>query len=61
MPYVNVKAAGTLTKEQKQKISEGITEVITNVTGKPASVTYIVIEEVDRENWAIGGKLLADR
>ena len=28
MPYVNIRVAGTLTKEQKEKISKGVTDVI---------------------------------
>ncbi len=61
MPYVNVKVAGKLTKEQKEKIAEGITKVLEEVANKPASATYIVIDEVDRENWAKGGKLLSNQ
>lgn len=61
MPYVNVKVAGTLTKEQKQKIVEGITKVLEEVANKPPSATYVVIEEVDRDNWGKGGKLLSDK
>jgi len=61
MPYVNVKVAGKLTKEQKQKIAEGITKVLQDVANKPPEATYIVIDEIDRENWAKGGKLLSDK
>ncbi|MEJ5172869.1 MAG: 4-oxalocrotonate tautomerase family protein [Hydrogenothermaceae bacterium] len=60
MPYVNVKVAGKLTKEQKQKIAEGITKLLEEVANKPPSSTYVVIDEVERENWAKGGKLLSD-
>ena len=60
MPYVNVKVAGKLSKEQKEKIVEGITKVLEEVANKPPSATYIVIDEVDRENWAKGGKLLSE-
>lgn len=59
MPYVDVKVAGSLTKDQKEKIAAGITKLLEDVAGKPASVTYVVIEEVVRENWAVGGKLLS--
>ncbi len=59
MPYVNVKVAGELTKDQKEKIADGITRVLEEVAGKPPKVTYVVFEEVDRENWAVGGKLLS--
>jgi len=60
MPFVNVKVAGKLNTEQKKKISEGITEILSDVAGKPASSTYILIEEHDRENWGVGGKLLSE-
>jgi 4-oxalocrotonate tautomerase len=61
MPYVNVKVAGKLSKEQKQKIVEGITKLLEEVAGKPPSATYVVIEEIDRDNWGKGGKLLSDK
>ena len=60
MPYVNVKVAGPLEKDQKAKIAEGITSLLEEVAGKKPSSTYVVIEEVERENWASGGKLLSD-
>ncbi|MCB1173113.1 MAG: 4-oxalocrotonate tautomerase family protein [Leptospiraceae bacterium] len=60
MPYINVKVAGQLTKEQKQEIASRITTVMQEVAGKPPEATYIVIDEVSRENWAKKGQLLAD-
>lgn len=60
MPYVNVKVAGKLTKEQKQRIVEGITKLLEEVANKPPQSTYVVIEEIDRENWGKGGRLLSD-
>ncbi len=61
MPYVNVKVAGKLTKDQKRRIVEGVTKLLEEVAGKPPSATYVVIEEVDRENWGKGGELLSDK
>ncbi len=61
MPYVNVKVAGNLTEDQKRKIVEGITELLQDVAGKPPESTYVVIDEVNRENWGKGGKLLSDK
>mgnify|MGYP000691303944 CR=1 FL=1 len=60
MPYVNVKLAGAISKKQKAEIAEKITEVLEKVTGKPRQYTYVVIEEVKQEDWAIGGRLLSD-
>ncbi|MBK3332131.1 4-oxalocrotonate tautomerase family protein [Persephonella atlantica] len=61
MPYVNVKVAGKLSKDQKRKIVEGITKLLEEVANKPPSATYVVIEEIDRDNWGKEGKLLSDK
>ena len=58
MPYINVKVAGKLTKEQKQEIANQFTETLEKVANKPKDHTYVVIDEVERENWAVGDKLL---
>jgi 4-oxalocrotonate tautomerase len=58
MPYVNIKLAGSVTKEQKSQIAKEITETLERVAHKPKSYTYITFEEVAYEDWAIGGKLL---
>ena len=60
MPYVNVKLAGEISKKQKAEIAEKISEVLEKVADKPRQYTYIVFEEIEHENWAIGGKLLSD-
>ena len=49
MPYINVKLAGKLDKNQKQEIAKEITDVMQRVANKPASYTYIVFEEVESE------------
>ena len=58
MPYINIKLAGSLNKDQKKEIAQAVTELMERVATKPASYTYIVFEEVKSENWAIGGDLL---
>ena len=58
MPYINVKLAGNLNKEQKQEIAKEITDVMQRVANKPPSYTYIVFNEVATEDWAIGGNFL---
>lgn len=61
MPFVEVKVAGELTVEQKKKIAAGIAEVLEKEAGKPKKVTYVVIDEVARENWAVGDTLLSEK
>jgi len=58
MPYVNIRVAGTLTKEQKAEISEGVTELISKVANKPPEAVLLFIDEVPHENIAKAGKLL---
>jgi 4-oxalocrotonate tautomerase len=57
MPYVNLKLIGKLTKKQKAQIAAQFSETLEKVANKPKEYTYIVIEEVEAENWACGGKL----
>ncbi|MDH5552751.1 MAG: 4-oxalocrotonate tautomerase family protein [Nitrosomonas sp.] len=61
MPYVNVRVAGTITYEQKEKIAHEISETLERVINKPKSATYITFDEVPRENWAVGGNLLGKK
>ncbi len=60
MPYVNIKLIGKLTHDQKADIVREFSETLERVAGKPSEHTYVVIEEVDRENWGKGGKLFSD-
>lgn len=58
MPYVSIRVAGELTREQKQKISRGVTDVISEAANKPPESILIIIDELTRENIAKSGKLL---
>ena len=58
MPYVNVRVAGKLNRDQKAQIVKEITDTLQRVAGKPEAATYVTIDEVPRENWSKGGELL---
>lgn len=60
MPYVNIRVAGSLSKEQKQKIAKGVTEVISEVANKPKEAVLLFIDEESRDNIAKGGVLVGD-
>ncbi|MBS0483968.1 MAG: 4-oxalocrotonate tautomerase family protein [Proteobacteria bacterium] len=60
MPYVNIRVAGTFTREQKQQIAEELTDTLERIAKKPKSYTYISFDELPDENWAVGGKLLGN-
>ena len=61
MPYINVKLAGSLSHEQKAKIAKEITDTMERIAHKPKSYTYITFDEVEMEDWAIGGELLGGK
>lgn len=58
MPYVNIRVAGKLNKSQKEKICQGVTEVISREAGKPPETILIFLDEVEHENIAKAGVLL---
>ena len=58
MPYINVKLAGNLNRDQKQEIASEITDLMQRVANKPASYTYVIFDEVKGEDWSVGGSLL---
>ena len=61
MPYVSVRIAKSgASKEQKDKILKGITDLLFDVLGKPHKSTYVVIDEVETDNWGVGGESLTD-
>ena len=61
MPYINVKVAGKLTQKQRKEIVSDITNTMLKVAGKPASSTYVQIDEVPRNQWGVGGKMLSEK
>jgi 4-oxalocrotonate tautomerase len=57
MPYVNIQITREgATPEQKGKLIEGVTRLLQYVLGKNPATTVVVIEEVDTDNWGIGGE-----
>ena len=62
MPYVNIKITNeNVTKEQKTELIEGITQLLVNVLGKNPATTVVVIDEIDTDNWGIGGECITER
>jgi 4-oxalocrotonate tautomerase len=59
MPYVNIKVTKEgVTAEQKEKLIQGATQLLFDVLGKPPRTTYVVIDEVDTDNWGVGGETI---
>lgn len=55
MPYVNIKVTDEgVTKEQKQQLIKGVTQLLVDVLNKNPATTVVVIDEVNTDNWGIG-------
>lgn len=57
MPYVNIQITreGGTTPDQKAALIRGATDLLRDVLGKAPATTVVVIDEVEMENWGIGG------
>lgn len=62
MPYVNIKVTREgVTTAQKSALIQGVTQLLVDVLGKNPKTTFVVIDEVETENWGIAGELVSER
>ncbi len=62
MPYVNIKITKEgATREQKERLIKGVTDLLADVLGKNPETTFVIIEEVDTDNWGISGECVTAR
>ena len=62
MPYVNIKITREgATAEQKAELIRGATQLLVDVLGKNPATTVVVIDEVETDNWGIGGESITVR
>lgn len=56
MPYVKIQITREdVTAEQKARLIDGTTRMLQNVLNKDPATTFVVIDEVEVDNWGIGG------
>ncbi|MHB9072806.1 MAG: tautomerase family protein [Desulfobaccales bacterium] len=62
MPFVNIKITKEgATPEQKAELIKGVTDLLVKVLNKNPQTTVVLIEEVDLDNWGIGGESVTAR
>lgn len=60
MPYVNIKITKEgASAEQKAVLIREVTRLLAEVLGKNPQTTVVVIEEVETDNWGIGGETVS--
>ncbi len=62
MPYVNIRITREgATAAQKARLIAGVTELLRDVLGRNPATTVVVIDEVETDNWGIGGETVTVR
>ncbi len=62
MPFVNIKITKDgATAEQKARLIKGVTDLLAETLDKNPATTVVVIDEVDTDNWGIGGESVTVR
>lgn len=57
MPIVTIELTREgVTREQKQQLIKGATELISSVLNKDPGLTHVIIDEVDLDNWGMAGE-----
>jgi 4-oxalocrotonate tautomerase len=56
MPYVNIRITREgATRQQKAALIAGVTDLLVSVLNKDPATTFVVIDEVELEDWGVGG------
>ena len=62
MPFVNIKITREgATREQKEALIRGATQLLVDVLGKNPQTTVVVIDEIDTDSWGVAGETITQR
>jgi 4-oxalocrotonate tautomerase len=52
--------ASSVTAEEKAALIKGASELLLDILKKPLDATFVIIEEVEMDNWGFGGLPVAE-
>lgn len=62
MPYIKIQVTKEgVTQKQKQELIKETTDLMVRVLNKKPETTFVVIEEVDTDNWGVAGQTVTER
>jgi 4-oxalocrotonate tautomerase len=62
MPFVNIKITKDgVSPEKKAEVIKGVTQLLVDVLGKNPQNVMVLIEEVETDNWGVGGESVTVR
>jgi 4-oxalocrotonate tautomerase len=57
MPYIKIEVTREgVTREQKQTLIKGITELVSKTLNKDPQLTHVVIQEIELDDWGYAGE-----
>ena len=57
MPYINIQITDeNVTNEQREKLIKGATDLMVDILNKKPETTFVIIDEVNTDNWGIAGE-----
>ncbi|WP_326992045.1 4-oxalocrotonate tautomerase family protein [Chitinophaga sp. 212800010-3] len=57
MPFVKIEMTREgITREKKQQLIKGITDLFTTIFNKDPHLTHIAIQEIELDNWGYAGE-----
>lgn len=61
MPFIQIDVTRDgVTKEQKQQLVIGATQLLKDVLNKDFSLTHVIIREVETDNWGVAGEQVTE-
>jgi 4-oxalocrotonate tautomerase len=62
MPFIRIEVTreGVTLQQKKQLIAEA-TEMMVRVLGKDPATTFVIIDEVETDNWGVAGRTVTER
>lgn len=57
MPYIKIEVTREgVTRQQKQALIKGVTDLVSDVLNKDPQLTHVVIQEIDLDDWGFAGE-----
>lgn len=61
MPYINIQITREgATAAQKAELIARATAMVVDVLGKDPATTFVIIDEVETDNWGVAGKTVTE-
>ena len=60
MPIIRVEMWSGRSKEQKAELAEVLTDAMVRIGNTSADHTIVIFQDIDKDNWAEGGKLASE-